>query len=177
MSSGRDPKTGRFLKGHKIRNPTKRKKEKQLAEARRRGELDAELKFHKNKPLIESAREHIGKLIDRIQIDPLEIVAVAGMTIAIHQFIESTPSVMKYALSGTNFPFIDIGLIIVNQLGLNSPQAEADALKKAISNNEWLVWLMSVALAYILVHNAGALIGLLNGGIEKIVPFLLGVPV
>jgi hypothetical protein len=54
------------------------KKTRKLAEAQKRGELEAERKFHKKKPLEESFREHVGKILDNID-QPGEIALDAGL--------------------------------------------------------------------------------------------------
>ena len=145
------------------------------AKARRKGELQAELEFHRRKPLEQSMKEHIGKLIDNFRLDPLEIAAVGGMTFVIHEFIMKTPELTRKILTGTEFPFWDVGLIWFNAFGIINPPEVKTGAQKVLNENAFLIWIVSLALAYIIVHNAGQLIGLLEGGITKIVPFLLGV--
>jgi hypothetical protein len=56
-----------------------------VAESIKLGEKRAEKKMHSTKPLMESAREHIGKMIDNVEIkiDPLELAAVVGVAFII----------------------------------------------------------------------------------------------
>jgi hypothetical protein len=49
-----------------------------------------EQKIHEGKSLLDSARQHIGKMIDRA--DPLEVAAVVGTTYLIHELIITIPS-------------------------------------------------------------------------------------
>lgn len=92
-----------------------------LAKAQRLGELKAERQFHKTKPLTESAREHIGKLIDNIHIDPIELAAVAGAAILVHKTIIGSEALLAKAQaaldSGMTWMYNEITGYLVGQLG------------------------------------------------------------
>jgi hypothetical protein len=92
-----------------------------------------------------SARDHIGRLIDNIQLDPLECIAVAGTTILTKQQI---------------LP------MIANVLGIEIEEI----------HNEALVWLVSIAASYIIVHNFGMLLNAgadIAGNVTDIIKWLI----
>jgi hypothetical protein len=212
------------------------KKTMRLSEASETGRLKAQYKMEKKKPLEVSLREHIGKLIDNVKFDPLEIIAVIGTTVIVHDVVMRTPEIVEAVAEGKSFPFaFDLGLYVLNQLdqysreqsstwtvtyqerkGFVTPEEEISGLiwkaevtetmsnkeyndisglrkikilkalrnmdlsmweksGKILKEGEFMVWIVCFALAYIVVHNAGQLIGLLQGGLDKAIPFLLGV--
>lgn len=149
------------------------KKTEKLAMAQRKGELRAEYYMHKHKPLAESAREHIGKLIDRI--DPIEIGAVIGVTILVHGTIVETEALLKAVASvKTNVA----GNILA---GLINPEAEliqwiagtfagstSDVIKQFGLDQDWEIWLISYSIAYILVHHFGQILAIAGSGVSSL---------
>lgn len=178
MGKSRD-ELGRFLPGHRVHKYKTITKEKRLAEARRKGELKAELEAHEKKPLMESAKEHLGKMIDNI--DLMDLTVALAFTPLVHSIILTLPDLMDAARGA--FILINTPTLGVNLKDITSWITEI-ALQKASSltkppeiTEEMYVWLLSFAVAYVISKNAGTLIGLVGSGLNKIVPFLLGVAV
>lgn len=141
------------------------------AKATRKGQLQAELEFHKKKPLEESAKEHIGKMIDRVE--PFEVMAIIGTTIIVRGIISSTPALMEKVKILQHPEFLlmgGIGVLAAQYLPL--PEGK---LKEIVEETpDWFIWLESFAIAYIVVKHGGQLIGLLDKGLSSVVPLLLG---
>lgn len=142
------------------------------AKKKRAGELQAEVEAQRRKPLDVSAKEHIGKILDNLKIDPIETLAILGMTITVYNIITGTERLMNWV---TNLP---------NPMPSQFPQAASAAASQVLGTqtnkfiipNDWNVWLISLSLAYIIVRHAGQLIGLLEKGLSTVIPFLLGMP-
>jgi hypothetical protein len=145
-----------------------------VAESIKLGEKRAELKLHKNKPLMESLREHIGKMIDRI--DPLETIAVAASTYIIHETIINTATLLGQVntvlIKPENVLLFDLNPVaaaITTSIGLASMPQPKDIKKP----DSILLWVVSFIIAFILVRYAGEII---KGGFDlaKSLPNLLG---
>lgn len=68
-----------------------KKKVRVLAKAQRMGELQAEREFHKKKPLQESLREHIGKIIDNVKIpDAIDAVLYGALAWLSYENLSTT---------------------------------------------------------------------------------------
>lgn len=134
-----------------------------------------------------SLREHIGKMIDRV--DPLEVGAVLGFTGVIHyiivtnkELVTATLAIVKGTVEGITtapwwswllspFPF-PLGNIL-------KKSAESKEQLGEITQDEFFVWLISFCLAFILIRHAGAIIqGLGEGfqGLTNLVKMFLIVP-
>jgi hypothetical protein len=96
-----------------------------IAEAVKLGEAKAEQKLHDKKPITDSARQHIGKMIDRI--DPLEAAAIGACTWAVHEVIMATAPliagigtklVQDVKSLGTLEGWRDIAFTYIDPLGL-----------------------------------------------------------
>lgn len=172
--------SGRFKKGHNIRKPPSMKRVAKLAEAEELGKLRAQLKAHQKKPLEESAREHIGHLIDNLQIDPMEIVSVIGTTALVHAIIINSEELLKRA-SQTKFSSYTIGTSILLLGPIQAPiqllaewltgtaaKSSLEVIQALGLENDWEIWLLSFALAYIIVHNAGMIIAGIGSGIGNL---------
>lgn len=123
---GRDEE-GRFLPGHRVHKFKTIVKERKIAEARRKGELKAELEMHQRKPLEESTREHIGKLIDNLKLDPVDVLIYLGLGALSYDAFGKTPAAalvgpIGYKLAttmGGTPPVSQVaGLAILGSLGL-----------------------------------------------------------
>ena len=124
---------------------------------RRKGEIQAELEMHKQKPLGESAREHIGKWLDKI--DPLEAGAVMGLAMLIKPAVASIiPEIGNIAWAFTHFseylgsfeqPFKELA-----QSAQGNPPKKGDTTS---GQNAFLVeltaWLVAVGIAYYVIKN------------------------
>lgn len=158
------------------------KLEEGLTVARQKGTL----RFKKSKKGLElSIREHIGKIIDKI--DPMDIIAILGFTFIIKQIIiENFEDRIVELIYGKGI----LGLIafagptVYGIFQYIRPILEAKGLwpreeemKKAldIPQIEIFEWILSFALAYIIVKHGGALIGLLDKGLNSVVGMFLGV--
>jgi hypothetical protein len=68
----------------------------------------------------------------------------------------------------------DIGMPVgTGNLGAETYAAVHTTLE-GIKKPDWQVWMASYAVAYLLVKQGGQLLGLLEGGLTKVVPMLLG---
>lgn len=154
--------------------PKKKKKAKRLeveAAAVARGTELGKAQAHKKKSLLEIAKEHIGKMIDRIE--PFETMAIIGTTIIVHGIIASTPALMEKVkvLQHPEFLLLGgIGVVAAQYL----PLPEGELKKIAEETPDWFVWLESFAIAYIIVKHGGQIMGLLEKGLTSVVPMLLG---
>jgi hypothetical protein len=166
------------------------KKTRRLAEAKREGELRAELKMHKKKPITESIKEHVGKAIDRV--DPLEAVAVLGLTPlvkvvildplngfakAMSGFTQERASAWDYHLSSF-WAFFDI-----TESGLPEwlKSQGKSGLPQGFSFPDWQIWLVSFAVSYLIIKHAGAIlqagvtgIKSLTGLVTMFMPMVVG---
>jgi len=124
---------GRLLK-------TKVREAKKIAEAIKMGEDRAQ----KNKGWQISFREHVGRMIDRI--DPLEATAILGMTYVVHSASEYL--FQQWSAVGSE----DFFAYLIRQL---TPWEEIKILEwaKARGDFQLLTWLASFAVAYILVRH------------------------
>jgi len=135
----------------------------------------ASLRFKKSKKGLElSIREHIGKLIDKI--DALEIAATIGLTFVIRGTILRDPGLLNLAASFFESEvyttvFEHAGIAIQRYLGI--PTVEVIE-KRGFKFEDWHLWLISFALAYFLIKHGGALIGLLDKGLHSVVGMFLG---
>jgi hypothetical protein len=163
------------------------------AKKRRAGELQAEreaLRQNIKKDLPNYILTKLDRLTDRI--DPLEFAAVLGMTYVVKQVIDTSEEMIvrarakgawikKQQASGvyTLWSILAGPIITYLMVPEETDDPETKALKAEFQSPsaEALEWFTAFALSYIIVHNAGQLIGLLEGGIAKIVPMLLGVTV
>jgi hypothetical protein len=127
--------------------------------------------MEKKKPLEVSLREHIGKLIDNS--DPLEIGAVIGLTIIVKLTIDKTEEIRGW-LATTGGLYTEFETIIGKQtlltwlgnaLGLKPVETE----KYEGMFPDWADWIISFAIAYIIVRHGGAIFGLLKGGAGNLI--------
>jgi hypothetical protein len=129
-----------------------------------RGKLQSELEMHKQKPLTESAREYIGKWLDKI--DPLEAGAVIGLSMLIKPFVKMGSDIVSSASGGV------VGLLFTNlpaQIGQFLAQKEIDVAKSTGKTKsditlpgsspldgiqvEVTCWLISLGIAYYVIKN------------------------
>lgn len=152
------------------------KKTRVLAKAQRLGELMAERQFHKNKSLEESFREHIGKMIDRL--DPIEAMAVGSSTLLIHQFIlKDTATLTKVANAFSTLTYAATQPWMVWLQGMTSylgfgwlfggpPQMKTDeSLTGNPTLDQLMLWLLSFVIAVMLVKYGGQIFGMLGKGL------------
>jgi hypothetical protein len=154
---------------------------------KRLGELQAEREMHRKKPLEESFKEHIGKMIDRV--DPIELVAVAGMTVIVHQTVIGAEDLLKKVSTITNLPFsLSTGTFqaltsgstqgffiteiktfgdILTNLGIIKTTAENS------TPNEILTWMVCFAIAYVMIHNAHQLLNIMDQGLGAVIGLML----
>lgn len=138
------------------------------------GRLSALKQVEKSKGATQTIKESIIQWIKTI--DPLEVTAIGGLTLIVHNFMINTPKILEGISNTLNLLAIPVPILPLLELtGLVPKNLGADQWKEILKNNEVIVWLVAFSLAYVMVRHAGALIGLVNGGIDKIVPFLLGI--
>lgn len=113
-------------------------------------------KADEGKPLEESLKEHLGRMIDRI--DPLESLAVIGVTFLIKQGIEWTEE-LQYANLAAIHWFLDL-LSWPSKFPWPNPTKEQFDSAVDSPNAEMIQWALSFAIAYVIVHNFDAVISL-----------------
>lgn len=124
-----------------------KKQWRKKAEIETEAKIKTKWKLKKKKPLEVSFREHIGKMIDRV--DPLEVVAILGTTYLVHNFV-SLHAELQDAIRNACKPPVDLWAI----LGVSELKGEIEEqLKKIEPMIEVTNWLTCFALAYIIVKN------------------------
>lgn len=150
---------------------TRVKEAKKLAEAEALGTAIGEQKGHKKKKLEQSLREHLGKLIDRI--DPLKTLGLAATTFVCYTLIKQNKTLLETALRWAD-PVAQLGspvFFLLRQFQIvPSPYEEsAEWLEK---QPDYFIWILALAIAYLLVEHGDALLG--DSGIEGFVAMLIG---
>lgn len=137
-----------------------------VAESIKLAEARAERKLHLTKPYMDSLREHIGKWIDRINIDPLELVAILGTTILIKNGIEWTEQSMGNQDLLRTFskvlvlfnPILGlswaVGMKPISEL-IGSPEFQEKLDSPEV---ETMQWFLSFTVAYIIVRHFPAIV-------------------
>lgn len=147
------------------------------AKARRRGELQAEREMRRSEPIEDTLKEKGLKLLDRI--DPFETAAILGTTFIVHGIIVASTDLLEKVESYQHqmpelykaFPEFE------KRWRFEHGQKESlvtTATNIVTGVPDYMVWLVSFSLAYVIIHHAGSLIGLLDKGIANVVPLLLG---
>ena len=135
------------------------------------GSLKAENKVHEKKSMLDSAREHIGKMIDRI--DPLEVGAVAGLTFVLHETILSTSDLLQkinvtiarnpaYVVGVLN-PFAGLMLALLPKVSF------PEELENIKTPDSFFLWVVSFILAFIIIRWGAEL---LKGGVSGVASLL-----
>lgn len=140
-----------------------------LAYAERLGALKAELKIHEKKPLMESLREHIGKLIDKI--DPLEAAAIGALSYIIQPEVKNLAALSDWIGLTQPVPFIDLSHGIEGIFWYNPPSTPQQD-QTADTKREIVSWLLSIFIAFMIVRHGADIIKTL-GGIGQFATFLL----
>jgi hypothetical protein len=159
------------------------------AKATRLGQLQAEYQFKKAHSIAKKPEDFLEeqgkKLLDKL--DPLETVAIVGMTVLVHGVIISSKPLVEKTVQAFTTPegylqgFLSAGLAwvippeSVPWLG-KKLVPEAKTLE-SLGVEEWQIWVISFTLAYIIIKHSGQLIGLMEKGLGSVVPMLLGVAV
>lgn len=157
---------------------TRPAKKKIMAEAyfRKSAELKATIDRAKKEPIALWLKDRVAAMSDNIE--PIQGLAVIGMTFVIHGIVLRTEDVMKtitdpasrggLGIGGTAGPTgmtqEQINKLFGTTFTLPPPQTAQDT---------WEIWAISLAIAYIVVTQAGALVGLLGSGLQQIVPLFL----
>jgi hypothetical protein len=135
------------------------KLEEGLTLARKKGEL----KFKKSKKGLElSFREHLGKIIDNIG-PYVEVSAVLGMTLIVHNIVASDPEVkpkVDVLMQAEKWIFLP-SIAFVEWLGARLGTEIMKGLAGPIPA-QYFDWILSFVVAYMLVKYGGQLIGLLG---------------
>lgn len=115
------------------------------------------MKLEKNKPWEVSAKEHIGKMIDRI--DPLEMAAILSLTYITHETVDWTSSRFddlkkQWKAIPVPKPILEWGL---TALGQSSSTGLGDIL-----TGDPMLWLVSFLTAFFIMRHGGEISGVLN---------------
>lgn len=156
----------------KVRKPPKRlsnyKKAVKLELGLEQARIKARFKMEAKKPLIVSAREHIGKVIDNMHINPIEALAVVSGTIVIHGIIVSAPTLyakaVQYGMTvfaplvgGATNPFLFIFQTLWEKIVI---PLTATSTEPVGSEGDIGAWLTSFFLSYTICKYGGDIIGL-----------------
>lgn len=152
------------------------------SKAKRRGELQAEYEFKKAHSIIKKPMDFledtIKKTIDKI--DVFETAAILGTTFIVHGvIITSTELLEKVEAYQHQMPEIYKAFPELEKRW-KFEHGQKESLVTTATNivegvPDYMVWLVSFTLAYIIIKHAGSLVGLLDKGITSVVPMLLGV--
>src|SRR5271157_403134 len=72
-----------------------RKKTYVESKAAEKGRLQAQVEMQRKKPLDVSIKEHIGKMLDNMHLDPLKLLAIAGMSFLVYETIQNIPAAIE----------------------------------------------------------------------------------
>lgn len=155
--------------------PAKKRKYAE-AKATRKGELQAEYDFKKahsiTKKPMDFLEEHIEKQIDKT--DWIEFSAVVGMTFLVHQIV--IKNFMEFVNEITTVTELPQRLFKVTpEIGNIFGISKADVMSGLPIPKGVMEWIVSFAMAYIIIKHGGQLVGLLDKGLVAVVPMLLGV--
>jgi hypothetical protein len=121
---------------------------------------------HSKKSLAESLREHIGKMVDRI--DPLEALTVGALAVVLQPTMARLPAVVVTAGEATSATFINWALFPFSLFAPSIPNIKPEDLKP----NDLLGWLLAFIVAFMIVRH-GAEILSAAGGLVKFASGLL----
>lgn len=149
-----------------------------VAKAQEKARLQAQREDHRKKTLEESAKAHIGKIIDNTKItDIADIVAAIGLTPFVKKIVDTIPDAVNIWTRSVGYVAAFEALPVSMLTGwfpFGQPQSTVEKSKDGLDTNV-LGWITSFSIAYIIVRHAGQLFGLLEKGLASIVPMLLGV--
>lgn len=154
-----------------------KKKTRVLAEAAKTGELNAILKhefkvLRNKKHFLVSLKNHIGKMVDRV--DPLKLASVLVLTVVIKTGIEWAEEAIT-AIRAENV-FKTMYRVGMGVLGLLLPESPSpEEIRKAFDTPivEVFEWGISFAVAYIIVEHGAELVAA-GGNILGVAKGLLG---
>jgi len=140
------------------------KKTRVLAKAQREGELKAEAQ-HRAKTFSNKKQFHIW-LVERLEnlvdkIDPLKLVATVAMTVFVKTGIEWTEDIVSTALGKDSLiRTIASMLPILGIIEAITPEIPPQITQEALDTPqvEFIEWLISFLVAYMLVEHAGEII-------------------
>jgi len=161
-----NPKTGQRYPPKRLSNY---KKAVKLEEGLQFAQFKAQDRWKKStKGFLRSIQDHIGKAVDRI--DPLEAIAVIGMTIIVKQALDTTAVLKEKAQSMFQLHPTELGKLF----GVPEIDLLGKPSKELLGLPDWSMWLVSFALAYCLIKYGGQLIGLLDKGLVPVLTLLMG---
>jgi len=125
-------------------------------EAVKLASLELEQKIHEKKSIGDSLRQHIGKIIDRV--DPLETIAIGGLTYFLQPGILGLEQVTTYAQKNlftwealTSWkPWLDAAGVDTGSQPQNTTPA---SLSQVV-----LSWVLAFIVAFIMIRHAGKII-------------------
>lgn len=155
------------------------KKTEKIAEKQAYGETLGKLKAHTHfeqtkKGFLKTIRQYINKLIGNI--NPLELAAVIATTVLIKQTIdrvEELKNAMKEFRTYTQKGGVVIPPPLIGGIGLLRTIGVVTEQITQRMGGETFEWLISFAIAYIIVKHGGQLIGLLGNSLTQIIKLFL----
>lgn len=171
------------------------------AKATRLGQLQAEYEFKKAHSVTKKPMDFLEETVKGTinKIDPLKAVAITGTTVIIHGLIQASDTMLtQIADFVSNIPQFLGGAVIgvaetifskasweaigvevhepkIEEPKTSTPKSHYQSILESLGISDLYVWIISFALAYIVIEHGGQLIGLLDKGLTSVVPMLLGV--
>ena len=176
--------------------PKRKKKAKRIeieAAAAARGTEIGKQQAHNKKSLVESFKEHVGRMIDNTSL--LDVAAVATGTIFLHGLILKTPDLKQKViniipiglLGAAGIPY-SMAMMAIEELGVFVPSEGVDASRRESLRpplqystseipqplkDDWPYWIAAFFMAFMFVRNGGQIIGLLNSKMSEILGLMM----
>jgi len=139
------------------------------AKKTRAGELQAELEFQKKVPIEQRALMIFEQSFKNV--NPLQLVATGGIAYLIHSYILNSQELKAKIKVGDTAAWMSI----LSKGAIENVLTGASLkLVDVVGKQDWAIWLVSIGIAYVIVTQGGAMIGLLEKGIGTIVPMFFG---
>jgi hypothetical protein len=104
-------------------------------------------------------------------VNPLQLVATGGIAYLIHSYILNSQELKAKIKVGDTAAWMSI----LSKGAIENVLTGASLkLVDVVGKQDWAIWLVSIGIAYVIVTQGGAMIGLLEKGIGTIVPMFFG---
>lgn len=152
--------------------PAKKRKYAE-AKATRKGELQAEYEFKKEHSVNKKPLDHLEQYFEGAlsRIDPLEAIAVIGTTVLVKSGIEASTTLSKKVNALTFLPLFGSAAAFPFELAISWSSAMQQLDTAKIPPAEWKKWLISFAIAYILIKTNS--LGLLEKSLSEVIAVFL----
>lgn len=136
------------------------------------GRLQAQREADRKKPI----QEKIIELFQKLHVNPLELAAAGGLAVLIHQYITNSKELRERLQGDIANPDTEHAWIMLLFKGAieSVTTAGGEVISKLVYNNDALIWLVSFGIAYFMIRQGGAVLGLLGQGIGGVVKMFFG---